>query len=55
MSYGTPLLMNRSIPFLRFHKPASNPIKYKSHKDSAHQGKFDKTCQACKELRYRRK
>lgn len=51
---GTPLFMNRSLPFLRFFSRESGPVKYKSHKESAHQGKYDKNCQACKELRYKK-
>lgn len=43
-----------SMPFLRFHPIATNKQKYTNHKRSAHQGKFDKACAACKELRYKK-
>lgn len=54
MRYGNSTLSLREPPFLRFFPRASGPVKYKHHKESAHQGKYDKNCQACRELRYKK-
>jgi hypothetical protein len=52
---GEKLFSFRSIPFARFTHNAPPSIKYKHHKDSAHNGRYDKTCNACKDLRWRKK